>query len=160
MSPEADQPSGVRRVYALTFLFLMEVIEKLGTDRALELLSKAAERQADIIERELANQIKAAEPLERGLQVYSRFMEDLGAEVKMQARSADNASIRVGRCPIYEAFLSIDLDCGFWMQGLCTNIVLPSIEATLRRFDSKLRLTLEKNRESAEDSCLLKLFLE
>ena len=157
MSTEADLSSGVRRVYALTFLFLMEVIEKLGTDRALELLSKAAERQAEIIEKELANQIKAAEPLEKGLQVYSRFMADLGGEVKVQARSADNASIRVGRCPIYEAFLSIGLDCGFWMQGLCTNIVLPSIGATLERFEPKLRLTLEKYRGSAEDSCLLRI---
>jgi hypothetical protein len=157
VSTETDPSSGVRRVYALTFLFLMEVIEKLGTDRALELLSKAAERQADIIERELAGQIKVAEPLERGLQVYSRFMTDLGGEVKVQARSADNASIRVGRCPIYEAFLSIGLDCGFWMQGLCTNIVLPSIGATLKRFDPKLRLSLERYRESVESFCLLKL---
>jgi hypothetical protein len=157
VKPEADPSSGVRRVYALTFLFLMEVIEKLGTDRALELLLKAAERQAEIIEKELAGRIKTAEPLEKGLEVYSRFMEDLGAELKVPARNMNSVSIRVDQCPIYEAFLSIGLDCGFWMQGLCTNIVLPSISATLNRFDPKLRLTLEKYRGSAEDSCLLRI---
>jgi len=79
------------------------------------------------------------------------------AELKVQARNMNSVSVRVGRCPIYEAFLSIGLDCGFWMQGLCTNIVLPSIGATLRRFDPKMRLALEKYRESAEDSCLLRI---
>jgi len=157
VNPEADPSSGVRRVYALTFLFLIEVIEKLGTDGALELLQNAAEHQAEIIEKELAGQLKTVEPLERGLEVYSRFMKDLGAQLTVQTKSADNVSVKAGRCPIYEAFLSIGLDCGFWMQGLCTNIVLPSISATLRRFDPKLRLMLERYRESAEDSCLLRI---
>jgi len=138
----------------------MEVIEQLGTDKALELLLKAAEKQAEVIERELAGQIKATDPLEKGLEVYSRFMEDLGAKVSVKARSPDNISVSVDRCPIYEAFLDIGLDCGFWMQGLCTNIVLPSIEAALKRFDPKLRLTLGKHRTSAEDPCLLKISLD
>lgn len=155
-----DQSNGVRRVYALCFFFLMEVIEQLGTDRALELLSKAAEQQAEIIEKELIGQIKTAEPIEMGSEVYSRFMKDLGAQPSVQKRTENNITIRVDRCPIYEAFLSIGLDCGFWMQGLCTNIVIPSIGATLKRFDPRLRLTLEKYRASAEDLCLLKLSLD
>jgi len=138
----------------------MEVIEQLGTDKALELLLKAAEKQAEVIERELAGQIKAADPLERGLEVYSRFMEDLGAQLTVRTRSPDSISVRVDRCPIYEAFLDIGLDCGFWMQGLCTNIVLPSIQAALKRFNPRLRLALEKHRTSAEDSCLIKISLD
>ena len=157
---QGDQFSGVRRIYALCFFFLMEVIEQLGTDRALELLSKAAEHQAEAIERELAGQIRTAEPLEKGLEVYRRFMEDLAAQLTVQARNTDSISVKVDRCPIYEAFLDIGLDCGFWMQGLCTNIVLPSIEAALKRFDQKLRLILEKHRTSAEDPCLIKISLD
>jgi len=156
---KGDQFSGARRVYALCFFFLMEVIEQLGTDRALELLLKAAEKQAEVIERELVGQLKATDPLEKGFEVYSRFMEDLGAKVLAKARSGNNISVRVDRCPIYEAFLDIGLDCGFWMQGLCTNIVLPSIEATLKRFDPTLRLSLEKYRASAEDTCQIKVSL-
>lgn len=159
MRRAVDPFSGIRRVYALCFFFLMEVIEQLGTDRALDLLLKAAECQAEVIEKELIGQIRAAEPLERGLEVYSRFMEDLDAKVSVKARSVDNISVGVDRCPIYEAFLDIGLDCGFWMQGLCTNIVLPSIQAILKRFDPKLRLSLEKHRTSAEDPCQIKISL-
>lgn len=153
--------SGVRRVYALCFLFLMEVIERLGTDKALELLSRAVKRQAEIIKRELAASVeKVSDPLDKGLEVYSRFMSELGAWLKVQSRSGGEILIRLGRCPIYEAFLSIGLECGYWMEGLCSNIVLPSIEETLRKFDLGLRLGLKEYRESADEPCLVRLSLE
>ena len=36
---------GVRRSYVLLVLYVMKVIERLGTDPAIELLMEAAERQ-------------------------------------------------------------------------------------------------------------------
>lgn len=159
--PEGGRASGVRRVYALCFLFLMEIIEKLGTDRALDLLLKAVERQAEIVERELSRSVGGIiDPLGKGLEVYSRFMEDLGAQVKVQNRGEGESMVRVGWCPIYEAFLDIGLECGFWMEGLCTHIVLPSMEEILKRFDPRLRLVLERYRASVEEHCLVRLKLK
>jgi len=157
---ERDPFNGVRRVYALCFLFLMEVIERLGTDRALESLSRAVERQAEIVEKELSSLKGMTDSLERGLEVYRCFMGDLGVQFTVEKEGEEGALIRVGRCPIYEAYLDIGLECGFWMEDLCTHITLPSIEAVLRRFDPRLRLLLERYRASVEEPCLVRMRVE
>lgn len=159
--PESQTADAVRRVYTLCFLFLMEVIEKIGTDRALDLLYKAVDRQAEITEKELSSYIKReAGPLERGLEVYSHFMGDLGAKVTTKPQGNSGFSINVARCPIYEAYLSIGLECDVWMRGLCTNMVLPSLQKMMHRFQSDSELSLVKYRLSADEPCLLRLELK
>jgi len=152
---------GVRRAYDLTILFLMEVIEEIGTDPALGLLHRAVERQADII----SDELKRAMPeglgaLDLGLEVYRRFMGDVGAEVKVLRKDVDSVIVSVGRCPFFEAFLDVDVDCGYFVSGLCTNLILPSIQAVMKRFNSGLRLEGLTIRETAEDRCLLRILLD
>jgi len=159
--PEGDLPSGVRRAYTLLVLFLMEAIEQLGTDRALEMLQQAAEKQADIIARELRREApEDLPPIEKGLRVYRRFMADVGAEALIHERRESSVTFRVKRCPFYEALLDVGVDCGYFLGGLCTNLILPAIQATLRRFDHRLRLEAELIRQSAEEFCLERIYLE
>jgi len=95
---------GIRRSYALLTLFLMEAIEELGSDRALEMLQSAVEKQAGIIERELRRKIpEDLPPLEKGLEVYRAFMEDAGAEVTVHEKSENSVTFLIRRCPFYEA---------------------------------------------------------
>lgn len=146
---------GVRRSYTLLALLLMEVIEELGTDRALEMLQRATEGQAEVVHRELSGEMEPdLPPLERGVEAYRRFMEEAGAEVRVHEREADSATFLVRRCPFYEAFLDIGIDCGYFLGGLCTQITLPAVQATLRRFDPRLTLETVLVRESAEEHCL------
>jgi predicted ArsR family transcriptional regulator len=147
--------NGVRRSYTLLALLLMEVIEELGTDRGLEMLQRATERQADVIHRELSREIEPdLQPLEKGVEAYRRFMEEAGAEVQVQKREGDSATFLVRRCPFYEAFLNIGIDCGYFLGGLCAQITLPAVQAILRRFDPRLTLETSLVRESAEEFCL------
>ncbi|UCD44220.1 MAG: hypothetical protein JSV27_08770 [Candidatus Bathyarchaeota archaeon] len=152
---------GIRRSYALLVLFLMEVMEELGTDRTIEMLQEAAEGQARIIERELRRSMpEGLDPLEIGVTVYRDFMEGAGAEVAVHERGDDHVTLRVKRCPFYEALLDVGVDCGYFLGGLCTNLTLPSIQATLRRFDPRLRLEPRLVRESAEEFCLERVYIE
>ena len=152
---------GVRRSYVLLTLFLMEAIEDLGTDRALEMLQESVEKQAVIIERGLRREIpEDLGPLEKGVEVYRVFMEGAGAEVEVHERGEDSVTFRVGRCPFYEALLDVGVDCGYFLGGLCTHITLPAIQATLTRFDPRLRLETRLVRESAEELCLERLYLD
>ena len=48
---------GVRRSYTLLILFLNEIIEELGTDRGLEMLQTAVEKQAEVIHGELLREL-------------------------------------------------------------------------------------------------------
>ena len=157
-SKEVSKAEGDRRAYTLCYLFLMEVIETIGTDKALELLSRAADRQADILEKETSSHIhREGSPREKGLEAYKHFMEDIGAQVTATPQPNTETTVKVGRCPIYEAYLSIGLECSTWMQGLCTNIVIPSIEKTIHKFEPRLRLRIVTYRASAEEPCTLRL---
>lgn len=139
----------------------MQVIEKIGTDRALDLLYKAVDSQADIIQKEFSQTVLAKpSPLEKGLEVYTRFMRELGAHVLAVPIGDSEFSLKVERCPIYEAYLSIGLECDVWMHGLCTNIVLPSILKIIERFEPDVRLDLVRYRASLDEPCLLRLGLQ
>ena len=152
---------GVRRSYALLALMLMEVIEERGTDGGLEMLQRAIGKQADIIARELRPKIQAGlGPFETGVEVYRRFMEDAGAEVAVHERGEVLVTFRVGRCPFFEAFLDVGVDCGYFLGGLCNNITLPAIQATLARFDPQLKLETKLVRQSAEEFCLERVYLD
>jgi predicted ArsR family transcriptional regulator len=159
-SAEGDITSGVRRGYALLFLFLMEVIEELGTDCGLEMLHRAIEKQADIVARELRRSLpEGLTPLDTGLQVYGRFMGDTGADVEIHRRDEASVTVRVRRCPFYEALLEVGVDCGYFLGGLCNNLILPSIQATLNRFDLRLKVETVMVRQSAEEFCLERIYL-
>jgi predicted ArsR family transcriptional regulator len=152
---------GIRRSYALLTLFLMEAIEELGTDRALEMLQSAVEKQARIIERELRRKIpEDLPPLEKGVEVYRAFMEDAGAEVTVHEKKENSVTFLIRRCPFYEALLDVGVDCGYFLGGLCTNLTLPAIQATLARFDHRLKLEPKLVRESAEEFCLERVYLD
>jgi predicted ArsR family transcriptional regulator len=151
---------GIRRSYTLLTLLLMEIIEELGTDRALEMLQASVEKQAEIIARELKREIpEDVAPLERGMAVYSAFMEDAGAEIVVHERTENSVTYRVKGCPFYEALLDVGVDCGYLLGGLCTHLTLPAIQATLKRFDPRLKLEPRLVRESAEEFCLERIYL-
>ena len=151
---------GIRRSYSLLTLLLMEVIEELGTDRTLEMLQASVEKQAVIIARELKREIPDdTAPLEKGMAVYRAFMGDAGAEIIVHERTEDSVTFRVKGCPFFEALLDVGVDCGYFLGGLCTHLTLPAIQATLERFDPRLRLEPRLVRESAEEFCLERVYL-
>ena len=153
--------TGIRRSYTLLVQLLMEIIEELGTDRGIEMLQAAVERQAEVIERELRTKIPPETPaIKKGIAIYRDFMESAGAEVTLREEGDDEATFWVKRCPFYEALLDVGIDCGYFLGGLCTHLTLPAIQATMRRFDPRLRLETKIVRESAEELCLERIYLE
>ena len=152
---------GVQRSYTLLILFLNEVIEELGTDRGLEMLQTAVEKQAEVLHGELLRELpEGSSPLEIGDAVYLTFMEEAGAEVVVHERDDSSVTYRVARCPFYEAFLDVGIDCGYFLEGLCGNLTLPAIQAILTRFDERLRVESRLVRESAEEYCIERITLE
>jgi hypothetical protein len=152
--------AGVRRGYTLLTLYIIEVIKCLGTQPSLDKLMEAAERQGPIIARKMRREIPEGLPaLETGAEVYRRFMEDAGAEVSVHKREAGSVTFLVMRCPFHEAFLDVGVDCGIFLKGLCGNLTLPAIQATLRQFDPRLRVENVVAKASAEDICLERVYL-
>lgn len=151
---------GVRRAYALQVLYLMKVVERLGSDEALGILEEAAERQGAIVAREMRRVMPTGlSPLDAGAEAYRRFMADAGAEVTEHTRDGSGVTFTVRRCPFYEAFLDVGVDCGVFLNGICRNMTLPSIQNTLRHIDGRLRVEPVLTRESAEELCLERVTL-
>jgi len=152
---------GVRRSYDLLILYVMKVIEQLGTDKALELLEDASKRQGVITAREMKRKLPdGLSTLDTGAEVYRRFMMDAGAEIKIHKRDETSVTFIIERCPFFEAFLDVGVDCGMFLNGLCSNLTLPSIQATLNEFDPDLRVETVLTRESAEEFCLERVYLD
>ena len=146
---------GVRRSYTLLFLFLIEVIEELGTDKSLKMLQVSIEKQAEVIHRELLKKLpEDYTPMEVGDAVYRNFMGAAGANVVVHERNKSTITYRVTRCPFYEALIDLGIDCGYFLGGLCGNLTIPAIQAILNKFDEGLRVESRLVRESAEEFCL------
>ncbi|MCW4050937.1 MAG: hypothetical protein NWE89_14505 [Candidatus Bathyarchaeota archaeon] len=152
--------TGVKRAYVLQVAYVMKTIERLGTDGAIEILEEAAQMQGRIIARELKRSLpEDMNPLDIGAEVYKRFMTDAGAEITEHQRDDNSVTFLIKRCPFYEAFLDVGVDCGMFLNGLCGNLTLPSIQATLNHFDERLRVEPYVSRESAEEICLERVYL-
>jgi len=152
---------GVRRATVLQALYMMQVIERHGTDEALMLLEQAAERQGAILAREMRRTLPdGLSPLEGGAEAYRRLMKDAGAEITEHKRDENSVTFAVSTCPFYEAFLDVGVDCGIFLNGLCRNLTLPSVQHTLSRLDPRLRVEAVITRESAEEICLERVVLD
>lgn len=152
---------GVRRSYILLILYVMGVIERIGTEPALDILRSSAESQGKIIANELGSEIDEEQSsIEVGEEVYRIFMSEAGAEIQVYKRDESSVTFLIDRCPFYEALLDVGVDCGLFLEGLCGNLTLPSIECTLKQFDTRLHVERVISKESAEDICLERVYLE
>lgn len=158
--PPRMSAAGTRRGYTLLTLYIIEVIKDLGTQPSLDKLMEAAEKQGAIVAKEMRREIPAGlSTLETGAEVYRRFMADAGAEVTVHKRDAASVTFVVRRCPFHEAFLDVGVDCGIFLKGLCGNLTLPAIQATLSQFDARLKVENVVARASAEEVCLERVYL-
>lgn len=151
---------GVKRAYVLQIAYIMEVVEEQGTDEALRLLDAAAKRQGAIIAREMRRTLpEGLGVLDAGAEVYRRFMAEAGAEITEHKRDGGSVTFLIRRCPFYEAFLDVGVDCGMFLNGLCGNLTLPSLQHTLSHIDGRLRVEPVVTRETAEELCLERVYL-
>jgi hypothetical protein len=152
--------AGVRRGYTLLTLYIIEVIKDLGTQPSLDKLMEAAEAQGVIIAREMSREMPPGlTPLETGAEVYRRFMADAGADLSIHKRDETSVTFVVRKCPFHEAFLDVGVDCGIFLRGLCSNLTLPVIQATLSQFDPRLKVENVLARQSAEEICMERVYL-
>ncbi len=152
--------NGVKRSYTLLILFLIEVIEELGTDRSLKMLQISIEKQAEVIYRNLLRELpQNLTPLEIGDAVYRIFMGEAGAKISYHERNDSSIIYRVSRCPFFDSFIDVGIDCGYFLGGLCSNLILPAIQSILRRFDKRLTVESRLIRDTAEEFCLEEIAL-
>ena len=152
--------AGVRRGYTILALYIIEVIKDLGTQPSLDKLMEAAEKQGVIIAQEMRNEMPPGlTTLETGAEVYSKFMAEAGADVKVHKRDEMSVTFVIRRCPFHEAFLDVGVDCGIFLKDLCGNLTLPAIQATLSQFDHRLKVENLLARQSAEEICMERVYL-
>ena len=152
--------NGIKRAYTLFVLLLMEVIEELGTDKALVMMQASVEKQADIVANEIRRNIpERLDPIERGIFIYRTLMEEAGAKVQIHEKDEKSVTFAVKHCPFYEAFLDVDINCGYFLGGLCNHLILPAIQETLTRFNPVLKLEPKLVRQAAEELCLERIYI-
>jgi hypothetical protein len=153
---------GVKRAYMLQVLYIMKVIEIIGTDPAIEILIQAAERQGEVVSKMFKKKlsVNSMKLLDIGAEVYQTFMRDTGAKINQYKRDEKSVTFLINRCPFYEVFLDVGVDCGVFLNGLCSNLTLPSIQAILKQFDERLKIEPVLTRETIEEFCLERVFIQ
>jgi len=152
--------AGVRRSLSLLFLYIMNVIEEIGTDSSIELLIKAAKEQGNIFAREFRKEYSSdLSPLEVAEKVYCKFMKDVGAEVHSYERGNDSSSFIIYDCPFFDAFLDVGINCGIFLEGLCSNLTLPTVQTALSNYGINVRVEATRCKNSSEDFCIEKVSL-
>jgi hypothetical protein len=139
----------------------MEVIEELGTDKALEMMQASVEKQANVVANEIRRNIpEILDPIELGIFVYRTFMEEAGAKIQIYEKDEKSVIFAVKRCPFYEAFLDVDINCGYFLGNLCNHLTLPAIQETLTHFYPFLKLEPKLVRQAAEELCLERIYIK
>ncbi len=151
---------GVRRSLSLLFLYIMNVIEEIGTDSSIKLLIKAAEEHGNIFAGEFKKEYSSDLPsLEIAEKVYCKYMEDVGADVHSYEKNSDSASFIIYDCPFFDAFLDVGIKCGIFLEGLCSNLTLPTVQTSLSNFGINVRVEATRCKNSSEDFCIEKVSL-
>lgn len=144
--------------YTLLALYLIEAIKKFGSQEALTMLDSASEQQGVMLAEEYKKILpKTLSTLEMGAEAYKLFMMETGADIVLQKKSDDSFTFRIQKCPFHEVYLEVGIDCGYFLNGLCSNLILPSIRSTLKHLNTNLRIEPVLTRETAEDFCLIKI---
>jgi hypothetical protein len=151
---------GVKRAYMLQILYIMKVIEQFGTDLAINFLQQAAEKQGLIVARELKENIpQSIGLLDTGAEIYRKFMADAGSEISEYKRNEKSLIFLIERCPFYAAFIDVGIDCNKFLNGLCQNLTIPTLQAILKQFDEKLKVESIITKNSLEEICLERVFI-
>ena len=138
----------------------LKVIEKLGTKHAIDMLMEAGEEQGRIMIRELSRHLSSdLEALDAGEKMFKTFMEDAGAEVSIHVKGENSVTFHINRCPFYDAFLDVGVECGIFLEKLCENLTLPVIQEVLKTLDTRLRVENVLSKKVAEDFCLERVYM-
>ena len=152
--------AGVRRSLSLLILYIMNVIEEIGTDSSIELLIKAAEEQGKIFAIEFRKEYSSdLSPIVIAEKVYCKFMKDFGADVHSYEKSDDSASFIIYDCPFFDAFLDVGINCGIFLEGLCSNLTLPIVQTAISNYGINVKLETTRCKSSSEDFCVEKVSL-
>jgi hypothetical protein len=152
---------GVKRAYMLQVLYIMKVIEQFGTDIAINFLQQAAEKHGLIVTREFKENIpQNIGILDTGAEIYRKFMAEAGSEISEYKRDEKSFTFLIERCPFYEAFMSVGIDCNQFLNGLCQNLTIPTLQAILKQFNKKLKIESILTKNSVEEICLERVFIK
>lgn len=133
----------------------------MGTERAFDILSRVVEVRGGDDGKALIERLGIdGSGIEAGLSVYEAFLADCGIDHRVIERSDGRALIRVGKCPIYDAYHSAVLDCDWLAESMCRNLTHPLITAMVRQVNPRLRSLVRRYRSFSNGYCLEELVLE
>ncbi len=153
--------SGVQRAYAILFAYVIAMVEEVGTEKAFSVLSRVVEERGKADGRALIRNLGIeGRDIDSGLAVYSAFLTQGGIRHEVIEKAANRVLIRIGKCPIYDAYYGTGIACDWLVEVMCKNLALPLITSVLREVNHKLRSVVKRYRSYSEGFCLEELILE
>jgi len=129
------------------------VVKDIGEDKTYDMIETTCKSMGSLQGKMLKSQarrekIKEMTPKNASL-LGSEAIKGFGIETEILKESDEKVSIKVGKCPVYEASKMMGLD----PESLCRRSAIPFMNCLVKELNPNLQYELEKFRAGQDDFC-------
>ena len=137
--------------------YVMAVAQKYGQQEAFDLLSSAYQQFGKQAGEMLKQQLEGKELNAQNIfEVIAPMFESLGFEFEKTEDSTDKVTVKIPRCPSYEACQEV----GAPAAEFCKYMAEPLMNGIAKAINPKAAWKYLKRRESADDYCIEQIVIE
>jgi len=150
-----DTFRGAKSGLAFLFAYQNTVAQAIGMERAMTLNTAMVQSFGAAQGKQLSKQLDMEEiPPHMAGSLAGEFLEQsLGIRTEAAEGDTQEAVIKVGRCPIYEAAQALGMEHDA-IEALCRAGSMPYMDALIKQLNPDLDYDLRRFRASADGSCI------
>ena len=148
-----DTFAGAKNAFLILDAFLGTVVKEIGENKAYSMIEKTCQNMGALQGKMSKSQarrekIKEMNPSNAAL-LASDAIKGFGIASEILKESDEKVSIKVKKCPVYEAAKMMGLD----PEPLCRSSSLPFMDSLVKELNPNLQYELEKFRIGQDDFC-------
>lgn len=156
----ADVFHGAKNAFTMFTAYINMVGQDIGMERAIALDTKLCETIGTMQGMAMKNQ-SSIDKIDAmtAASLTGRFLEEeLGISSKVIQESAKHTTLKIGRCPIYEASQTLGMD-GAAIEAICRVCAIRHMDNIVKQLNPLLSYRLREFRSSVDSYCIEEIVL-
>ncbi|MFX0020061.1 MAG: L-2-amino-thiazoline-4-carboxylic acid hydrolase [Promethearchaeota archaeon] len=151
--PLEDTFNGAKNAFILLDAFIGTVVKEIGEEKAYNMIEETCQTMGALqgkMSRSQARREKIKEMNPKNASfLASGAIKGFGIDTEILKESEEKVSIKVGKCPVYEAAKMMGLD----PEPFCRRSAIPFMNSLVKELSPNLQYELEKFRTGQDDFC-------
>jgi len=148
-----DTFNGAKNAFILLDGFIGTVVKEIGEEKAYDMVETTCQNIGAIqgkMSKSQARREKMKEMNPRNASILAAdAIKGFGIQAQILKESDEKVSIKVGKCPVYEAAKMMGLD----PEPLCRRSAIPFMNSLVKQLNPDFHYELEKFRTGQDDFC-------